>query len=174
MHALLQVRYTEVQVLLGRQLLTVLLQNMQRRSPPIPRPESGQHFISSSAINQQSAIPSCTDAQTGALPATAVAVPAPHIGSPHLTHAQPSTTLSAAQSFAEPQPDRQGSHLELSANAPEFKSIQELCFDAASFGISESGSKVSVVEYDGECNSSTSEHSSGPPLEVDYSSVKLT
>ena len=144
---------------------------MQRQSPPIPRPDTltRQHFSSKSEIHQPSAKSSCTDAQTGALPAAAVAVPAARNGSPHFTHAQPSATPSAAQSlpFVDPQSDRQGSHLELSANAPEFKSIQELCFDAASFGISESGSKVSVVEYDGECNSSTSEHSSGPPLEVD-------
>ena len=145
---------------------------MQRQSSPIPRPDalSGQHFISNSEINQPSAIPSRTDAQTGAPPAAAAAVSAAHVGSPHLAHAQPSATLSAPHSlpFVDPQRDRQGSHLEVSANAPEFKSIQELCFDPASFGISESGSKVSVVEYDGECNSSTSEHSSGPPLEVDH------
>ena len=142
---------------------------MQRQSP-IPETLSGQHFISKSEINQPSAIPSRNDAQTGAPPAAAVAVPAAHNGIPHVTHAQLSAISSAAQSLpiVDPQSDKQGSHLELSANAPEFKSIQELCFDAASFGISESGSKVSVVEYDGECNSSTSEHSSGPPLEVNH------
>ena len=152
---------------------------MQRQSPPIQRPDalSGQRLISNPEINQPSAIPSRTDAQTGAPPAAAVAVPAAPVGSPHLTHAQPSATLAAAQSlaFADSQREGPSSDLELSADAPEFKSIQELCFDAASFGISESGSKVSVMEYDGECNSSTSEHSSGPPLEVDhYRAINLT
>lgn len=142
-----------------------------RQSPPSPRtePPSEQHFISKLQMNQPSDVPSRTDAQTGAPPAAAAALPAAPLGAPHLPHAQPSAAPPAARSlpFVDPQPDRQSSHLQLSANAPEFKSIPELCFDATSFGISESGSKVSVVEYDGECNSSTSEHSSGPPLEVD-------
>ena len=146
---------------------------MQRNSPPIARPEamSGQRFISQSEISQPSAMTSHPDAQTDTLPLAAVAVPAPPDSSPHLAHApqhSATPTPPAARSlpFVDSQSDRQTSHLELSANAPEFKSIQELCLDAASFGISESRCKVSVVEYDGECNSSTSEHSSGPPLEV--------
>lgn len=150
-----------------------LLQNLQRKSPPMVRPEalSGQRSTSKSELNQPTAIMSHTDAETDVLAAAALPIPVPTPSSPQFAD-PPTLPAPAVQSllFVDPQPDAETSQLELtgtlSANAPEFKSIQELCFDAASFGISESGSKVSVVEYDGECNSSTSEHSSGPGLEV--------
>ncbi|KAL3148144.1 hypothetical protein ABBQ38_014426 [Trebouxia sp. C0009 RCD-2024] len=155
-----------------------LLQNLQRKSPPMVRPEalSGQRSTSKSELNQPTAIMSHTDAETDVLAAAALPIPVPTPSSPQFAD-PPTLPAPAVQSllFVDPQPDAETSQLELtgtlSANAPEFKSIQELCFDAASFGISESGSKVSVVEYDGECNSSTSEHSSGPGLEASDSGL---
>lgn len=151
-----------------------MLQNMRRKSPPAmggSEALSGQRFLDKSEINQPTAITSHTDAQTDLLPAAAVATPGPPPSSPPFP---PSVTPSpsAVQSLlsVDPQPDTETTQLELtcavSDNAPEFMSIQELCFDAASFGISESNSKVSVVDCDADCSSSTSEHSSGPGLEV--------
>lgn len=54
----------------------------------------------------------------------------------------------------------------LSANQPEQKSVDRLCFEAASLGISAPTSKLSVAEMEVECNSSTSESSSVLALEV--------
>lgn len=154
------------------------MQNMQRQSSPNLRaetlPEKG--FIGN--LEQKKLVRSPgttagTDVQTNIMPAAAIAISAPRTASPHLIQTRSSATppLHSAHSVS-----MGGHHADgplhpsvsaaLSANAPDFNSIQELCFDAASLGISESASKLSVVEHDGDCNSSTSEHSSGPPLEV--------
>ena len=157
---------------------------MQREPASIARHGSlpDKRYISKPEVEQPmkpSVLASTTGAQMNALPTATKAIPVPPASCPRLVHAQPSHSLppSAAQSLPSVHSHTDGQVSDpvasgtLSANAPEFKSIQELCFDAASLGISESGSRVSVVEYDGDCNSSTSEHSSGPPLEVMLNSV---
>ena len=164
-----------------QQLITcnLILQSMQREPSPIVRHGGlpDKRYISKPEAEQPvkpSVLASTTGAQMNPLPTATKAIPVPPTSSPRQIHAQPSISRppSTAQSLpsVHPHTDRQPSHPmapgTLSANAPEFKSIQDLCFDAASLGIPESGSRVSIVEYDGDCNSSTSEHSSGPPLEV--------
>lgn len=122
---------------------------------------------------------SVTSAMNGPLPsADAVAIPTRPGSTPRLTHAYSSATPASAAaqslSFTDLQYDRGVSPpvpalvSSLSANQPEQQSVDKLCFEAASLGISESTSKVSVTEMENECKSSTSDTSSVHALEVSF------
>ena len=123
---------------------------------------------------------SVTSAMNGPLSsADAVAIPTRPASTPRLTHAYSSATPASAAarslSFTDLQYDRGVSSpvpavvsSSLSANQPEQQSVDKLCFEAASLGISESTSKVSVAEMDNECKSSTSDTSSVHALEVSF------
>ena len=156
-----------------------VMQNMQREPAVNVRHDdvSEKQFTSRSEGKQPMKPPALTlhtDARTDALPTAAVAIPVAPNSSPRVQHVQSSAStptsiaqsLQSARGYADRRPSPPVPSAILSANAPEFRSIQEFCFDAASLGISESASRVSVVENDVECHSSTSEHSSGTPLEV--------
>jgi len=158
--------------------LFAAMQSLSRESPPLSKPE----ILTSSLADRQPSLrspimASGTDAMREPLPpADAVAIPTRPASTPRLTRAYSSTTAPPAAarslSFTDLQFDRETSPPMqsltggLSANQPEQKSIDRLCFEAASLGISAATSKLSVAEVEVECNSSTSDSSSVLALEV--------
>ncbi len=155
------------------------MQNLQRESPTVAKPESLSNRPAAKQTPLQSPFKDAvTSAMNQPLPvvAAAVAIPARPASSPRMNQAYSAATLpaAAAQSLSftdlphdrESSPALQSQASSLSAKQPEHKSIEDLCFEAASLGISESGSKMSVAETDFECNSSASENSSVQALEV--------
>ena len=151
------------------------MQSLSRESPPMSKPE-----ILTSSFADRLRSPTLapgTEAMREPLPpADAVAIPTRPASTPRLTCAYSSVTAPPAAarslSFADLQFDRETSPPmqsladNLSANQPEQKSVDRLCFEAASLGISAPTGKLSVAEVEVECNSSTSESSSVLALEV--------
>ncbi len=158
--------------------LFAAMQSLSRESPPVPKPEILTSSLADTQPSLRSPImASGTDAMQEPLPpADAVAILIRPASTPRLTRAYSSITAppAAARSLPftdlqfdrETSPPMQGLADSLSANQPEQKSIDRLCFEAASLGISAPTGKLSVAEVEVECNSSTSDSSSVLALEV--------
>ena len=123
---------------------------------------------------------SVTSAMSASLPADALASQA--ASSPRITIAKssaiPLPAAARSLSFTGLQHERVASPVvsqadSLLAQQCEHKSIEDLCFEAASLGITESNSKVSVAETECESNSSNSENSSIQALEVSLGQTVL-
>ncbi|DBA91307.1 TPA: hypothetical protein ACH3X2_004020 [Trebouxia sp. C0005] len=154
------------------------LQGLSLESPPLSKPE----ILISSLADRQPSLRSPimalgTDAMREPLPPPdGVAIPTRPASTPRLTHAYPSITAppAAARSLSftdlhfdrETSPPMQSLADSLSANQPEQKSVDRLCFEAASLGISAPTGKLSAAEVEVECHSSTSDSSSVLALEV--------
>ncbi len=158
--------------------LFAAMQSLSRESPPVSKPE----IMTSSLADRQPSLrspimASGTDAMREPLPpADAVSIPTRPASTPRLTRAYSSVTAppAAARSLSftdlqfdrETSPPMQSLSDRLSANQPEQKSVDRLCFEAASLGISAPNGQLSVAEVEAECNSSTSDSSSVLALEV--------
>ena len=157
------------------------MQNVSHEPPVDSKPELiNNALVQPPGPNMRSPfMSSVTSAMNGPLPsADAVAIPNRPASTPRLTHADSSATPASAAarslSFTDLQYDRGVSSpvpalvSSLSGSQPEQQSVDKLCFEAASLGISESTSKVSVAEMENECKSSTSDTSSVHALEVSF------
>ncbi|DBA87432.1 hypothetical protein WJX77_011637 [Trebouxia sp. C0004] len=159
------------------------LQSLSRESPSVSKPK----ILTSSLAEKQPSLrspstASGTDAMPEPLPpADAVAIPTRPASTPRLTHAYSSSTAPPAAarslSFTDLQFDRETS-LPMQSLAdssltiqPEQESLDRLCFEAASLGISAPTGKLSVAEVEVECNSSTSDSSSVHALEASDSGL---
>lgn len=151
-------------------------QGMQSEAPGIAKPQVATSTADVCPTPVPSPFTESVKHTVNPFPAAAVAVPAQSASSPGLAHAYSAATAPAAAasslSFANLQQDREVSPPvmlqpnNLSVHKGPQRSVEDLCFKAASLGISEGSGKVSAAEMEHEYHSSSSDNSSVHALEV--------